>query len=342
MSQPPITKTPGREPLADVAGLRSALGGWFREVGKDYPWRGTEDAYEVLVSEMMLQQTQVATVLGRGYYRRWLERFPDVHALAAAGEAEVLRVWEGLGYYSRARNLQKAAGAVVAEHGGEFPRDPGQIEALPGVGRYTAGAVASFAFDAPVPAVDANIARVLARMFDFRERIDTSSGGKQLWAWAAQLVPESGGRLWNSALMELGQNVCKARSAGCESCPAAAWCLASKPLDLPIKKPRPQITEVDEHVLVARRDGEILLQKETGRRRKGLWRLPAREREEVGGLALSGKHNYGITRYRVTMHLYETAEADAGEDERWFRLDEVADLPMPSPYRRAVVRYLEE
>ncbi len=340
MPQPPKEKTPGSGPSADPAGLRAALCRWFGEVGEDYPWRSTRDPYEVLVSEVMLQQTQVATVLGRGYYRRWLERFPDVGALAAAEEAEVLRVWEGLGYYSRARNLQRAARAVVEEHGGEFPRDPAAIEALPGVGRYTAGAVASFAFDAPVPAVDANIARVLARLFDFRERIDTGAGQRQLWGWAAELVPGAGGRVWNSALMELGQRVCKARSAACEGCPAARWCLCADPLALPVKKDRPAVTEVDEHVLVARRPGEILLQQETGRRRGGLWKLPGREGGEVAGMRPSGKQRYGITRYRVTMHLYETDSAEAREGERWFRLEEVAELPMPSPYRRAVSRYL--
>ena len=338
MSQP--LKTPGRPPLDDVGGLSAALLAWFDDVGKDYPWRGSNDPYEVLVSEVMLQQTQVATVLGRGYYRRWLERFPDVATLAAAPEVEVLRVWEGLGYYSRARNLQKAACAVVDAHGGEFPREIDQIEALPGVGRYTAGAVASFAFDAPVPAVDANIARVLARMFGFGERVDTTRGNAQVWSWAAALVPPGGARAWNSALMELGQSVCKARSAACETCPVAAWCLCTDPLSLPMKKPRPEVTEVDEHVLFARRDGEILLEREIGRRRKGLWKLPAREAAELADLTVAGRHKYGITRYRVTMHVYETAKAEAGENERWFRVEEVAELPMPSPYRRAVERYL--
>lgn len=335
-------KPAGRPPLDDIKGLQTALRSWFGEVAKDYPWRRTEDPYEVLVSEMMLQQTQVATVLGKGYYRRWLERFPDVQTLAVAQEEEVLRIWEGLGYYSRARNLQKAAKAVVEEHGGVFPREVAAIEALPGVGRYTAGAVASFAYDQAVPAVDANIARVLARWFDFNERIDTTGGQRQLWEWAAQLVPADGGRDWNSAVMELGQTTCRAKSVACEECPAAAWCLCADPLVLPMKKPRAKITEVDEHVLVARCDGKILLEQETGRRRQGMWKLPAREPADLKGIQSSGQQRYGITRYKVTMHLYETAQAKAGENEQWFRLNEVADLPMPSPYRRAISSYLNQ
>ncbi len=333
----PDRKVPGKLPTDDPEGLRAALHRWFAEVGKDYPWRRTRDPYEVLVSEVMLQQTQVATVLGRGYYRRWLERFPDLAALAAAPEEEVLRAWEGLGYYSRARNLHAAAKAVVAGHGGEFPREVERIAALPGVGRYTAGAVACFAFGQAVATVDANIARVLARLFDHRERVDTAKGAERLWGWAAELVPGRGAREWNSALMELGQTLCRAKAAACDLCPAAAWCACADPLALPMKKPRPKVTEVDEHVLVAVRGGRILLQQETGRRRRGLWKLPARAPAQLGDLAPTGRRRYSITRYRVTMHLYQTGEAQAaGPDERWFDLAELPGLPMPSPYRRAV------
>ena len=146
--------------------VRRALIGWFARAGRDLPWRRTYDPYAVLVSEFMLQQTQVATVIP--YYERWLARFPDAAALARAPEAEVLRAWEGLGYYARARNLHRAARAIVETRGGGFPTDLAAIAALPGVGRYTAGAVASFAFDLPAAAVDANIARVLARWLELR------------------------------------------------------------------------------------------------------------------------------------------------------------------------------
>jgi A/G-specific adenine glycosylase len=342
MSQPSNDqKVAASPPIEDAEGLRAALTAWFAQVGRDYPWRATEDGYEILVSEVMLQQTQVATVLGRGYYHRWLEQFPDVEALATADEEVVLRAWEGLGYYSRARNLQKAARVIVEEYGGEFPRSLDQIEALPGVGRYTAGAVASFAFNAPVAAVDSNIARVLTRLFDFRECIDTTAGQRQVLQWAARLVPKAGGRIWNSALMELGQNVCKAKAVACDRCPAAAWCQAAEPLALPVKKTRAAVTVVDEHVLVACRRGKILLQQEVGRRRKGLWKLPSRAIAEMSGLSPADKQHYTITRYRVTMFIYEVEDVIAEENERWFRLAEVTNLPMPSPYRRVVSRYVD-
>jgi len=341
MSQPSkgqkIVKNP---PIKDIRGLQAAMGKWFSHEGRQYPWRETEDGYEILVSEIMLQQTQVATVLKRGYYTRWLERFPDVQTLANADEDVVLRAWEGLGYYSRARNLQKAARHIVEVHGGVFPRSLTEIEALPGVGQYTAGAVASFAFDAAAAAVDANIARVLTRWCDFRERIDTTYARKQLMAWAGSLVPDSGGRIWNSAMMELGQHVCKSGSVACQQCPAASWCRAKDPLLLPIKKKRKAQVAVDEHVLLASRSDSILLEQEVGRRRRGLWKLPVRSIEEIPDDLLVSKQQYTITQYRVTMFIHELQNAVARENERWFRFEELAELPMPSPYRRVVVDYL--
>src|SRR5688572_29268824 len=157
----------------------------------------------------MLQQTQVATVIP--YYERWLSRFPDSSTLAAADESEVLSVWQGLGYYSRARNLHRAARHIVAHHRGAMPDDPEQIRALPGVGRYTAGAVASFAFDLPEPLVDANVARVLARLLNLSEPIDSTAGQRALWKEATELVPQKAPGEFNAALMELGAILCKPR-----------------------------------------------------------------------------------------------------------------------------------
>ena len=284
----------------------------------------------------MLQQTQVVTVLDRGFYRRWLEVFPDFKQLAEAEESEVLRVWEGLGYYSRARNLHRLAKIVVYELENHFPKDVEQIEALPGIGKYTARAIASFAFDIPVPAVDANIARVLARLFDFQERIDTSVGQKQIWEWAADLVPSSGGRIWNSALMELGQTLCGPRKTFCNECPIAESCRCVEPLGLPIKKLKQGVTNIDEHVILNIRNGKVLLEQETGNRRKGMWKLPSRDKKEVTKLDLITTQNYGITRYKVKMHIYKSKNAQLNENEKWVSLDELASLPVPSPYRRAL------
>ena len=324
-------------PLMDESKpFRRLLTNWFSENAKDYPWRSTSNPYEILVSEIMLQQTQVVTVLDRGFYRRWLEVFPDFKQLADAEESEVLRMWEGLGYYSRARNLHRLAKIVVYELENNFPKDVEQIEALPGIGKYTAGAIASFAFDSPVPAVDANIARVLARLFDFQERIDTSVGQKQIWEWAADLVPSSGGRIWNSALMELGQTLCGPRKTFCNECPIAESCRCVEPLGLPIKKLKQGVTNIDEHVILNIRNGKVLLEQETGNRRKGMWKLPSRDKKEVTKLDLITTQNYGITRYKVKMHIYKSKNAQLNENEKWVSLDELASLPVPSPYRRAL------
>ena len=310
---------------------------WQKLDGRNHlPWQKNPSKYRVWVSEIMLQQTQVVTVLDRGFYRRWLEVFPDFKQLAEAEESEVLRMWEGLGYYSRARNLHKLAKIVVYELENHFPKDVEQIEALPGIGKYTAGAIASFAFDSPVPAVDANIARVLARIFDFQERIDTSVGKKQIWEWAADLVPSSGGRIWNSALMELGQTLCGPRKTFCNECPIAESCRCVEPLGLPIKKLKQGVTNIDEHVILNIRNGKVLLEQETGNRRKGMWKLPSRDKKEVTKLDLITTQNYGITRYKVKMHIYKSKNAQLNENEKWVSLDELASLPVPSPYRRAL------
>ena len=316
--------------------FRRSLLNWFHANAKDYPWRTTKDPYEILVSEMMLQQTQVVTVLGRGYYRRWLESFPDFKSLAAADESEVLRVWEGLGYYSRARNLHKLAKVVVHKLGNQFPSEVVEIESLPGIGKYTAGAIASFAFNSSVPAVDANIARVIVRIFDFQERIDTSYGQKKIWGWANDMVPSSGARAWNSALMELGQTLCKPRVVLCDECPLSACCQSSQPLDLPIKKSKPQMTSIDEHVILAVSKSKVLLEQEKGRRRHGMWKLPARDGKDLKETKLLSKQKYGITRYKMTMHIYQSDNPCARENEQWFKMNELQSLPMPSPYRRAL------
>ena len=324
-------------PLMDeLKPFRRLLTNWFSENAKDYPWRSTTNPYEILVSEIMLQQTQVVTVLDRGFYRRWLEAFPDFKQLAEAEESEVLRMWEGLGYYSRARNLHRLAKIVVNELENHFPKDVDEIESLPGIGKYTAGAIASFAFNSPVPAVDANIARVLARLFDFQERIDKSLGQKQIWQWAADLVPSSGGRIWNSALMELGQTLCGPRKTLCNECPIAESCRCVEPLGLPIKKLKPAVTNVDEHVILNIRNEKVLLKQETGKRSKGMWKLPSRDKKEVKNLALITTQNYGITRYKVKMHIYKSKNTQLNENEKWVSLDELASLPVPSPYRRAL------
>ncbi|BCX48354.1 hypothetical protein HAHE_22620 [Haloferula helveola] len=327
------------DPLKEPERFREALSDWFETHGRDYPWRRTRDPYAILVSEVMLQQTQIATVLGRGFYDRFLERFPNTAALAEADDDSLLKAWEGLGYYRRARMLREAARAVEGEHGGEFPEDYGAILALPGVGRYTAGAVSSFAFDRPAPIVDGNIARVLSRLMDFREPIDGTAGQRQLWSWAEDLLDDRSPRVHNSALMELGQTFCRPGVPDCLGCPVAAYCNCAEPADLPLKAKRVKLTDVDEHVVFAVRKGEILLRKLEGGRRSGMWRLP--EREERGDLL--HRRKYGITRYRVTMHVHAAAADTAAEEgEQWHDIGAVTELVMPPSDRAALAALMDE
>lgn len=321
-----------------LGAFRASLVAWFRREGRDYPWRRTRDPYAILVSEVMLQQTQIATVLGRGYYDRWMERFPDVRSLAAAGEAEILKSWEGLGYYSRARNLQRAAKAVMEVHSGKFPDELESVGSLPGVGRYTAGAILSFAHNKPAPIVDGNVARVLARMFAFQEKINVPAGQRRIWAWATALTDRENARLYNSAVMELGQRVCTPRQPDCDACPVRPHCQSAGPNadSLPNRKPARATVFLDEHVVWAIREGRLLLGQESGRRRKGLWRLPERSRDDVAGLPLLSRSQYSITHHRVTLCVYEANAAAAFEGETWQPLNDLTQLPMPGPFRKIV------
>jgi A/G-specific adenine glycosylase len=325
-----------------VADLASVLVDWFRANARDYPWRRTHDPYAVLVSEVMLQQTQITTVLERGFYARWMERFPDFITLAAASESDVLSAWQGLGYYRRARNLQRLAQVIVSEHGGVFPRDPGVIRSLPGIGPYTAGAVCSFAFGLAEPIVDGNVARVLARIDNDATPIDSTAGSRRLWDRARELVLSTDDpRTLNSALMELGQVICRPTKPGCDVCPVRSFCQASEPESLPVKSVRTEITAITERVFFYHNEAGVLLEQETGSRRTGLWKLPALpETSHVPSVLL--KMSYGITRYKVTLWVHAAPSPSIRpESHRIIPFAELAELPMPSPYRKALERLLK-
>ncbi len=196
---------------------------WYAGAARDLPWRRTRDPYRVLVSEFMLQQTQVRRVAE--YYPRFLQRFPDLETLARARPRAVREAWEGLGYYARARNLHALSQQVVRRYVGRLPHDPADLVKLPGVGPYTAGALASFAFERPVPAVDTNVARVVRRAF-LSAAARRKTTGRRLWALAATLVPRDGKRAWrfNQAVMELGALICTARTPKCRDCPVRTAC----------------------------------------------------------------------------------------------------------------------
>ena len=203
--------------MLNKALLQRRLLAWYRRHQRDLPWRRTRDPYAIWVSEIMLQQTQVATAIP--YYERFLRRFPHVRALARAPMERVLKSWEGLGYYSRARNLRRAAQIVLAEHGGRLPEEPEALRKLPGIGRYTAGAISSIAFDRDEPVLDGNVIRVLCRVFLIRANPKSARTQKRLWKLAEELLPAGHASFFNQALMDLGATICMPSHPHCDRCP---------------------------------------------------------------------------------------------------------------------------
>lgn len=337
----------GRENLEH---LQQTLISWFRKEGKDYPWRRTRDPYAILVSEAMLQQTRIATVLERGYFTRWMRVFPDWKTLATASEGAVLKEWEGLGYYNRARNLWKAAKIIESEFSGDFPVDPREAQTLPGVGRYTSGAVLSFAFGHRAALVDGNVERVFARLFAYEEEVNSTEGSRQIWAWAEEMVPEVNSRFFNSALMEIGQRFCLRKNPLCSSCPLATFCIAANrgiAEGLPRKKKSSSLTRRQEFVGICEKSGAIYLCQETGPRRKGLWRLPELDISASTGEMLFS-FDYSITRYRVTLSVFRVGnakreEATAIEKSGWFPLQDKKSWPaLGAPYKKAIEIYCRD
>jgi A/G-specific adenine glycosylase len=288
----------------------------------------------------MLQQTQVATVVP--FFVRWMERFPDLIRLAEAAEDDVLRLWQGLGYYSRARNLHRAAKLVVDRFGGVLPSDPALLASLPGVGPYAAGAIASFAFDRPAPAVDANIARVLARLANVRQPIDAPAGNRIIWALASALLPEQdGGRLHTSALMELGALVCLPKKPQCLVCPVRSHCRAQEPETLPQKAPRKPTIQRREDAAWIRSEQGILLERQTGRRSGGLWSLPKLEVHQTTEPLFQTV--YPFTHHRVTLQVHAAPPpAVLSAEQRWFAPERILDeAALPAGHRRAVAALLD-
>jgi A/G-specific adenine glycosylase len=320
-------------PSSSAASFRRSLLAWYRKNGRDLPWRRTTDPYAILVSEFMLQQTQVATVIP--YYREWMRRFPDFAALAAASEGEVLHAWQGLGYYARARNLRATARIVMEKHGGRFPKASEAMRELPGIGRYTASAVATFAFNRSTPIVEANIARLLARLSNLQIPIDTSRGRESLWHSANELLPSRGARVHNSALMDLGALVCGPRPH-CPVCPVRNLCAGEKPSTLPRKRARPSIKRrTEHHGFSVRRDCVLLEQSQD--RWRGMWMLPrlAKAPAKHKPLHIS---EFPFTNHRITLAVFPQGAAGRSEKsfQRWFPIDGLATIPLPSPHRRAL------
>ena len=289
----------------------------------------------------MLQQTTVAAVVP--YYERWMKRFPAVDELAAAEQSEVLALWQGLGYYRRARNLHAASKVVAQELAGSFPRDYEGLRSLPGVGDYTAQAVRAFAYDEAVPVMDANVIRVVARLFDIRTLADSAKGLAQARAKLEELLPTKGGHEFVSALMELGALVCRAGRPDCLVCPVKEFCAAKNPEKLPVKAPKAPVRKRAEYAAWVFEGEKVTLQQSTGRRWVGLWRLPPLGEEPSGGPA--AELTYSIVRERVTLRVHRTpkrALAASTEPREAFPLSDLERVAIPSPHRRAIAKMLKD
>ena len=329
--------------------LRKALLAWFEEHRRPMPWRREPSAYRTVVSELMCQQTQVATVIP--YFERWIARWPDFAALARAQEADVLAAWSGLGYYSRARNLLRLAQQVAAQP--EPPRTAAGWLAYRGVGPYTAAAIASIAFGEPVAVVDGNVIRVLARLGGVRERFkDGAAAAKQLAPLAAALVDPDRPGDFNQAMMELGSLVCRKAAPACDLCPVARWCEARRQgdaADLPRFAPKKRRTDTVARVLCVDR-GRLLLRRypDSSRRLAGMLELPAADSfgiQVIGDPDLLRKRTIGAVTYEERLHgvtatsaLRAAAKRDGGLE--WVRLDTLPAAALTGPHRLWIGEWL--
>ena len=342
--------------------LRTRLVRWYRKHRRDLPWRNTRDPYAIWVSEIMLQQTQVATVVP--YYLAFLQAFPTVDGLAAADEHDVLRRWEGLGYYRRARQLHAAARVLIERHEGVFPQDLAAVNSLPGIGRYTAGAIVSIAFDAPAPILEANTVRLWSRLVGYSGDVTRSDGQQLLWQHATDVLPARGSRELNQALMELGSLICTPQAPACDSCPLVELCAAhatGQQDTIPRAKAKVKFESVHEAAVVVRRGERVLLRRcAPGERWSGLWdflRFPvtarggkALERElmakvreqsglEIAGLTRFTTLKHGVTRFRITLDGFLTDGAHASgklpdESLQWVRVDQLDQFALSTTGRK--------
>ncbi len=343
---------------------------WWDNDHADLPWRRTKDPYAIWVSEIMLQQTQITTVLP--YYERWMTQFPTVADLAATPLDDVLKLWEGLGYYSRARNLHAAVQMVMADFNGRIPTTAAELMQLKGIGRYTAGAIASIAFNEPVPVLDGNVIRVLSRLTDLQEDVTQTATKKHLWQLAAALVPEQRPGDYNQALMELGQFICAPQKPLCLLCPLAKTCLARQrgtQLERPVKPPRKKTPHYDvvagiiwqTDVSPLARGKFLIAQRPFDGLLGGLWEFPGGKQEDseslpqalqreikeelaisirVGDFVTSVKHAY--THFRITLHAFH-AQYHAGEvqhlgvaNHQWVTLHQLDDYAFAVTDRKII------
>ena len=349
-----------------VKAFRRALLDWYDARARKLPWRENATPYHTWISEIMLQQTQVNTVLP--YYQRFLARFPDVDTLASSTLDEALKLWEGLGYYRRVHNLHKAAQIIVRQHNGNLPQDEKQLLALPGIGRYTAGAIRSIAFGEPVPVLDGNVERVLARLDDVSESIDLRKTENGLWARAGSLVSEERPGDFNQAMMELGATICLPADPDCNACPVEKFCKARArgvQTQRPVRTPKKRIPHYhvaagivwhasdDDRFLIAQRPATGML--------GGLWEFPGGKQEPGESLPQTLKREleeelaidvkvgekltvikHAFTHFRITLHAFH-AQHLAGQpqrigvdDWRWVTMAELNAFAFPKTDRQII------
>ena len=346
-------------PLFDPAEVSRRLLAWYGREGRDLPWRETRDPYRIWLSEIMLQQTTVAAVIP--YYKRFLERFPTLDTLATASLDDVITLWAGLGYYSRARNLHRTAQQIMAEAAGAFPDTLEDLTALPGIGRSTAGAILSIAFDIPAPILDGNVRRVLVRLFAWMEDPRSSRAEKQLWAWAGALTPEVDPHDYAQAIMDLGATLCTPREPDCGSCPLQEICLACKKgltTALPVTRKKSK-TPVRQHValIINSPAGILLRHRPSDGCLGGLWEVPAVDLSSglkpeqtaarlLSDLGLHGelnksseiRHAYSHFKLELTVFRTEVNPAEIIAERsahRWCGGTELESLPLHGAHRKA-------
>jgi A/G-specific adenine glycosylase len=341
---------------------------WYERHARQLPWRGHPDPYAIWVSEIMLQQTRVETVIP--YFTHWMERFPTILSLAQASEQEILQVWEGLGYYSRARNLHRAAKQVSDHWNGRLPSTRQELESLPGIGAYTAGAIASIAFGQDEAALDGNIRRVLARIFNVDLPARSPQGERHLWELARQILPQGRAGDFNQALMDLGATICTPQSPTCLICPVSAMCQAFAlgiQEDRPVLEARPSIPHYTVTAAIIRRDGKFLIaRRPSDGLLGGMWEFPGgklepgeqledglqREIREELGVTIAVENPFGVyrhafTHFKITLHAFFCSLIDgepqpfAASELHWAAPGELSLFPM-GKVDRQIAKKLEQ
>ncbi len=328
---------------------------WYEQNARSLPWRGHSDPYAIWVSEIMLQQTRVDTVIP--YFLGWMERFPTIETLAAAQEDSVLKAWEGLGYYSRARAMHKTARRLVQDRDGQLPRDYKALMGLSGIGPYTAAAIASIAFGLDHAVLDGNVKRVLARLLAYDGAVNTPAAEKELQEIAQNLLPAGRAGDFNQAVMELGALICLPRNPKCSDCPVSTLCAAfreSRQAELPVMKEKSAVPHITVTAGILRQDGKVLISRRPASGLLGgMWEFPGgkveagethaqaleRELQEELGITiiagdLLGKYNHAYTHFKVTLYAYHTL-LTAGEirllqasETRWVNVNDLEAYPM--------------